>query len=291
MGTDESTFDLNFVPADAWRPPPLDLAHPDIELWRDNDGKICAYGGSLDGTCWMHLPDIATFRFSSDNPQITAIADTSVARGRIVDAYYRTVLPLALQARGIEVLHASAVRTRDGIVALCGVKETGKSTIAYALSQLGFPLCADDAVPFTTSGDIVRALSLPFTIRLRPSSAAFFGTNGMRESQPPPRDARAPIEFPQERLAAVFVLQRYPSEHSTAPPSVTRLAASSAFVSTLTHGYCFSLREDSQRERMVQHYLELAARVPIFEVSFGAGLDWLPAITSAIEGAIMATAE
>ena len=42
---------------------------------------------------------------------------------------------------------------------------------------------------------------------------------------------------------------------------------------------------------MVQHYLDLAARVPIFEVSFGAGLEWLPAITSAIEGAIMATAE
>jgi hypothetical protein len=198
---------------------------------------------------------------------------------------------MALQARGIEVLHASAVRISGGIVALCGIKETGKSTIAFALSQLGFPLCADDAVPFTMSGDMVHALSLPFTIRLRPSSAAFFGTNGMRERQSPPADARAPIELAPERLAAVFVLKRNPSELSSAPPSVTRLTASSAFMSTLTHGYCFSLRDESQRARMVQHYLDLAARVPIFEVSFGAGLEWLPAITSAIEGAIMATAE
>lgn len=279
-------FDLSFAPVDAWPPPPLDPANPDVELWPDNDGTICAYGGSLDGTCWMHLPGVATFRFSQENAQITAIAVASAARGPIVDAYYRTVLPLALQARGIEVLHASAVRMHGGIVALCGVKETGKSTIAYALSQRGYSLCADDAVPFTTSGDVVRALSLPFTIRLRPSSAAFFETDGMREGQSPPPDARTPVALAPERLAAVFVLQRNPAGLSTAPPAVSRLTASSAFMSALTHAYCFSLRDESQRARMVQHYLDLAARVPVFEVRFGAGLDWLPAITSAIEEAV-----
>jgi hypothetical protein len=198
---------------------------------------------------------------------------------------------MALQARGIEVLHASAVRMTSGVVALCAIKETGKSTIAYALSQLGFPLWADDAVPFATSGDRVSALSLPFAIRLRPASAAFFGTNGMRQRQSPPPDAQVPIDLAPERLAAVVILRRNPSELSSAPPSVTRLSASSAFMSTLTHGYSFSLRDDTRRARMVQHYLDLVERVPVFEVSFGAGLQWLPAITSAIEATIMAIAE
>ncbi|HYN80741.1 MAG TPA: hypothetical protein VES88_04510 [Gemmatimonadaceae bacterium] len=283
-------FNLTYAPVDARRPPPLDPASPDIELWRDNDGTICAYGGSLDGACWMHLPDVATFRFSHESGQITAFADASAARGQIADAYYRTVLPLALQARGIEVLHASAVRMHGGIVALCGIKETGKSTIAYALSQRGYSLCADDAVPFTTSGDMAHALSLPFTTRLRPSSAAFFETDGTRERQSPLLDARTPVALAPERLAAVLVLQRNPAGLSTAPPSVSRLTASSAFTSALTHAYCFSLRDESQRARMVQHYLDLAARVPVFEVRFGAGLDWLPAITSAIEEAVAAAA-
>ncbi len=283
-------FDLTFAPVDAWRPPPLDPANPDIELWRDNDGTICAYGGSLDGICWMHLPGVATFRFSQEAAQITAIADGSAARGPIVDAYYRTLLPLALQARGIEVLHASAVRMHGGIVALCGIKETGKSTIAYALSQRGYSLRADDAVPFVTSGNVVSALSLPFTIRLRPSSAEFFESNGIRDRHSPPPDARTPVQLAPERLAAVFVLQRNPDGLSTAPPSVSRLTASAAFMSALTHAYCFSLRDESQRGRMVRHYLDLAARVPVFEVCFGPGLDWLPAITSAIEEAVAATA-
>lgn len=282
-------FDLTFAPADAWRPPPLDPANPDIELWRDNNGAICAYGGTLDGTCWMHLPRVATYRFNQEDSQIIAIAVASVARGQIVDAYYRTVLPLALQARGIEVLHASAVRMRGGIVALCGIKETGKSTIAYALSQCGYPLTADDAVPFTTSGDAVRALSLPFTVRLRPSSAAFFETDAMREGRSPRPNPRTPLALTAERLAAVVVLQRQ-SGPSIAPPSVSRVTAASAFTSVLTHAYCFSLRDDSHRARMVQHYLDLAAKVPVFEVRFGAGLDWLPAITSGIEEAVATAA-
>lgn len=282
-------FNLTYAPVDARRPPPLDPASPDIELWRDNDGTICAYGGSLDGACWMHLPDVATFRFSHESGQITAFADASAARGQIADAYYRTVLPLALQARGIEVLHASAVRMHGGIVALCGIKETGKSTIAYALSQHGYSLRADDAVPFTTSGDAVCALSVPFTIRLRRPSAAFFEIDGMHERQPPPPDARTPVELVPEPLAAVFVLRRYPDRLSIAPPSVNRLTASAAFMSALTHAYCFSLRDESARARMAQHYLDLAARVPVFEVCFGAGLDRLSVITSAIEEAVAAT--
>ena len=291
MGTDEQTFDLALAPVGAWLPPPLDTESPDIDLWRDNDGTICAYGGSRDGMCWIHLPGVATFRFSLGSSQITAIADASAARSAIVDAYYRTVLPLALQARGIEVLHASAVRIRGRIVALCGIKETGKSTIAYALSQRGYSLCADDAVPFTTSSDVVHALSLPFTIRLRPSSVAFFNTNRMREKQSSPRDTRTRVALTPERLGAVFVLQRNPTGLSTASPSVSRLTASSAFVSALTHAYCFSLRDESQRARMVRHYLDLAARVPVFEVRFQAGLHWLPEITGAIAETFLARAE
>ena len=283
-------FHLTFAEPNALRRPVLDPANPDIELWRDNDGTICGHGGSLDGTYWMHLPGVATFRFSEEDGQITAIADTSAPRDQIADVYYRTVLPLALQARGIEVLHASAVRMRGGIVALCGIMETGKSTIAYALSRRGHSLRADDAVPFTTSGEAVRALSLPFTIRLRPSSAAFFETERIRGRPSLRPDAATPVELSPDRLAAVFVMQRNPDELSSAPPSVTRLTASAAFASTLTHAYCFSLRNEVERGRMMQHYLDLAARVPIFELRFGAGLNWLPAITAAIEDAVAATA-
>jgi hypothetical protein len=283
-------FDLSFAPVNTWRPPPLDEADPDIELWRDTDGTICAYGGSRDGMCWMHLPRVATFRFSQDSSRITAIAETSVPHGMIVDAYYRTILPMALQAHGIEVLHASAVRMCGGIVALCGIKETGKSTIAYALSQRGYSLRADDAVPFATNLGAVSVLSVPFSIRLRAASAAFFQSNKVKDAKRPLPDPQTPLTLSPEPLVAVFVLGRHSDRLSIAPPVASRLTSSTAFMSALTHGYCFSLRDQARRERMVRNYLDLASRVPVFDLRFAPGLAWLPAITNAIEAALAATA-
>ncbi len=71
---------------------------------------------------------------------------TEASPDSIEDTYRRGVLPLVLQLRGHEVLHASAVSTASGLLVLCGVSGTGKSTFAYGLSRRGYPLWADDAV-------------------------------------------------------------------------------------------------------------------------------------------------
>ena len=45
-----------------------------------------------------------------------------------------------------------------------------------------------------------------------------------------------------------------------------------------------SLSQDAERKRrMINHYLELVAKVPVFEVSFPSGLENLPATLDAIE--------
>jgi len=88
----------------------------------------------------MHLPGLATFRFDSQSCNVTAFVDSPDCPDSVLDAFRRAVLPMALQARGLEVLHASAVRTPRGVLALCAVAETGKSTLACGLSQRG-PRC------------------------------------------------------------------------------------------------------------------------------------------------------
>ena len=46
--------------------------------------------------------------------------------------------------RGLLPLHASAVAVGDGCVAFCGARGAGKSTLAAALAQAGYPLLSDD---------------------------------------------------------------------------------------------------------------------------------------------------
>lgn len=246
---------------------------PMATVWRDNDGRPVAFGQTLDDVHWVHLPGVGAYGFTTDADGVRAVPDEGADRELIEDAFRRMVLPLALQAQGREVLHASAVRTPDGVTALCARSGTGKSTIACALSGRGHLLWADDAVCFEIGAERVEALPVPFTLRLRPASAAFFADT-----------AETGVRSPEqaEPLTAVFVLER----SDAGAPQVERLAAAAAFREVLTHGYCFSMQDRGRNAGMVQNYLELVDRVPVHRVRFSEGLEQVEETLDVIEGAL-----
>jgi hypothetical protein len=207
--------------------------------------------------------------------------EPSVEDDLLYDNYYRAALPLALQYFGVEVLHASAVRTRLGVVAFCAVSETGKSTTVAVLSRRGYPLWADDAVPIEIDEDTsgARALAVPFRLRLDAALSPAF------------RDPDRPFHWPEpERLdlasaplAALCVMQRVDSSQTA---EICRLSTIDAVTALLPHSYCFSLMEADRKRLMMRCYIELAARVPTFAVSIATGLERLPAALDQIERTI-----
>src|ERR1700681_3983242 len=162
--------------------PPARAFDPRFEVWRDLEGEVYAYAESCGDEYRMHLPGLASFRFSSRGDEVSAEINGATTEELVLDAYRRRVLPMALQVSGREVLHASAVRSRAGVMALCADSGTGKSTIAFGLNSRGYPLWADDLVAFEVSDHGTHAISLPFNLRLRPSAAALFGVSASRLS-------------------------------------------------------------------------------------------------------------
>jgi hypothetical protein len=67
------------------------------------------------------------------------------------------VLPLISIAHGREALHASAVETPLGAIAIAAPSEAGKSTLARELVRRGWPLFADDVVVLEATGGSVEA--------------------------------------------------------------------------------------------------------------------------------------
>lgn len=245
---------------------------PSATVWREDDGTAVAFGQTIGDVHWVHLPGLGAYSFGSDGATVTALPEEDADRDLVEDAFRRMVLPLALQAQGREVLHASAVRTPDGVIALCARSGTGKSTIACALSERGHLLWGDDAVCFELHADRVEAMPVPFTLRLRPASAEFFpGAVGT--------GVRSPGQ--KEPLAGVFVMER----SEAGPADVERFAAAPAFREVLTHAYCFSMQDRPRTAAMVENYLELVDRVPVFRASFPEGLDRLDELLDAIEAA------
>lgn len=263
--------------------PPAAGDDPGVYVWRDVAGNPCAYGHTVAGRHWMHWPRLASYCFDDDGGEIVAYPAESASPDVIVDTFHRMVLPLALQRRGMEALHASATTIGGRVVAFCAVSGTGKSTLAYSLHQAGHPQWSDDVVVLDVGAAEIAAVPLPFDVRLFPEAAAQFTGDRAR----PRGDARpAPLPSVRTPLGAVCVLVRR-SRHEFGPEvSVERLSSARALAAVLEHAHAFNLTDPARKKTMLQHYLDLVERIPVFEVRFRPGLDRLPAVADGLAAAL-----
>jgi hypothetical protein len=253
-----------------------------FEVWRDGEGAVLAYAESVGDEYWMHLPGLASYRFSSRGDEIAATVTNGAEEELVLDAYRRKILPMALQVCGREVLHASAIRSPAGVAALCADSATGKSTIAFGLNSRGYPLWADDLVAFEISDQLGLAISLPFNLRLRPSAAALFDPDSINTLSATVDENSAPGKETAP-LSAIFVLRRGKSDDAAV--AVRRLSLGEAFAAVLAHAWSFGLQDSGRKRRMIHNYLDLVAGTPVFDICFEPGLANLPNVLDAIERA------
>jgi hypothetical protein len=245
---------------------------------RDQKGTALGTAWTLGERHWIHIRDVATFVVDAGSEQVRAISSSPIDRRLVRDAYYTNVLPIALHiVRGYQGLHASAVRIGDrGVVAFCAASTEGKSTLAYGLSRReGNSLWADDAVALKVGAGSVECIPLPFSVHLRPESAAYF----RRDSEP--GKPRSEGESEPERLAVLFVVRRIAT--GSPPAEVVRLPLSEALPALLPHAYFFGLGELEKRRRIMEDYLEIVARIPVFRLGLTAGFDHFSAALDRIE--------
>lgn len=260
------------------------IGDPGVTVWHGPGGQVGAYGYRLGDTCWVRVPGVASYCFDTSRGPVRALPHRSGRSDLVRDTYRRLVLPMTLQVRGLEVLHASGVRLPRGVVALCGVSETGKSTTAYALSRCGYPLWADDAVAFEVVGAEVQAIPLPYRIRLLPDAARYFADDSGSGAASALGVSVAETEVVP--FCAVLVLQRAEESGDGTPVVSRRLGSSDALRAVLAHAHCFDIENPLRKRRMVEHYLALLGRVPVVEVTFRPGLDLLPTVVVGIQQAL-----
>jgi hypothetical protein len=80
------------------------------------------------------------------------------------------VIPLLLSRRERIVLHASAVRTRHGVIAFAGKSGQGKSTLAASFAREGCALVSDDCLVLREESRVWTAIPSYPGVRLWPST-------------------------------------------------------------------------------------------------------------------------
>jgi hypothetical protein len=250
-----------------------------VQVWSNAQGNNYAYGYKQQEICAISFPNLSIYTFTEAVDQVTIFPSPKASRERIDELYYKFVLQYALQVRGFEVLHSSAIETPKGVVAFCGASESGKSSLAFALSKRGYFAWADDAVIFKLVEDKISVFSLPFCIKLRPEPANFFmEKNGLLKNRTSDK-----VEAVNS-LLALFILRRSEKE----PVNVAAIEPKEVFSSILPYAHSFDLNNIVRKEEMIKNYLELSSQIPVFDLSFRTGLENLFPTVDKIEQIIQA---
>jgi hypothetical protein len=146
----------------------IELADPD-RMNRCWNARLAApvWQGRLGDGCHLSIEQAVTgerlFTYGARARfHLSATADRLRCAPRLADpAWLRCmiakVIPSVGVIRGYEALHASAVDSPEGVVAIAGPNGSGKSTLASELMRRGWRLFADDELTLGRANEGIRA--------------------------------------------------------------------------------------------------------------------------------------
>lgn len=158
-------------------------------------------------------------------------------------------LALALAARGVYLLHASAIETAAGVIALVGDSGAGKSTFARFASEAGQVRIADDQLPVRLGG---APAALPHFPQLKLAPEAWY-----------PDDAPAEL-----KLHAVVAFRHEPE---TAASSLTPVLGAAACLLLVRSTVSSRLFGPAALEAHLAAAAAATARLGVFELEFPSG--------------------
>ncbi len=99
-----------------------------------------------DGGYLVRVHDRADFFVDAAGREITCYPDSRTTAQTLRHLFIDQVIPLVLNLRGQDALHATSALTARGVCAFVGPSGTGKSTLAAAFQLAGYPVLSDDCL-------------------------------------------------------------------------------------------------------------------------------------------------
>jgi hypothetical protein len=265
---------------------------PEVNIWRDNGGRVSAFLFRSYGELGICFPKFAAYIFpearGQEQIQIVIAPGPTTTREQVIDHFVRNVIPLLLQSRGILVLHASAVQVRNGVLGLGGTSFSGKSTLACALGTRGYELWADDSLLILTTNEDVQALKTPLVkLRLRPDARRYFGKMDC-VYLPGAINSGGEFELSLSEmhglpLKALCLIHRTQDKERVGLWHHDKLHGHEALGRVLSLANYYDLAELSECRRISESCLKLVNKVPIYNCSYRDGFESIEDVLDEME--------
>jgi len=230
------------------------------------------------GACVLSFPDVGRFDLSTPD-RIILEPDPDACDTVLALFLVGPVLALVMQRRGTLVLHASAVGCDHGAVLFVGASGWGKSTLAAALDNAGFPLLADDVAAVSFAGTRPNVAPASRVLRLWPDSLRALGSDPARlprvrdETEKRFHTIDRPFPDGAVPVTAAYVLGR--ADMPTVQPLDPRLG----FAELVRHTYVARYLARADQVAHFEQCARLAASVPILRLDRTDSLSALPELT------------
>ena len=194
------------------------------------------------------------------------------------------VLGFVMRLRGIVPLHASAVAVGGRAIVFAGDAGMGKSTTAVAFAALGYPVLSDDVVPIVLTENGVLAYPSHPRLTIWPESVeGLFGSAAALPALTATYDKRyldlvGRFRFQSTPLPIEVIYVLSGRAQSPASFGVRTLKPPAALLTLVGHTYGNYLLDGPMRASEFDCVSQVAQRIPVRELTLGAGLSELPRV-------------
>ena len=240
----------------------------------------------------LHYREGTEFFLDRRGTEIAARWPDSLTLDDITAYLLGPVLGFLLRLRGTTCLHASAVAMAGRAVVFVGVEGAGKSTMAGAMAERGFPVLSDDVVPLEERSDTFLAHPGWACVRLWPPSVRALAHMGPAEHwRLAAADGR---RYNLDLLRHGYRFQDHPlplgviyllrtDARPTTVLGLESVSALDAVMSLVANTFAARLLEPAARAKEFDVLTRLVASVPVRRVQNGGSIDRLADLCQAIQ--------
>ncbi len=198
------------------------------------------------------------------------------------------VIPLIVNLSGREALHASALSTPGGAIALVGPTGSGKSTLAGSFLAAGYPLLSDDCLVLAEHGSSVRAVSAYPGLRLwrdartwlfkedgDDTAVAHYTTKRRVRIEASPRTYRAE----PQTLGRVYLLASSPDPERV---EIQPMTAREGLVALIRAAFRLDTTDGAMLTRQLRLLARVVSTVPVRRLVFPRVFERLAAVRETI---------
>ena len=241
----------------------------------------------------LEYDKLVQFVISTNGEQVLYSVSRSDLTPFFCYALLHLVLPFLLHLKSVPVYHAAAVSFQSESLIFFGHSGQGKSTLAAAFAQTGYPVITDDILVIEEQKDRFWAVpGLPW-VRLCPDSVEALFAEDMLPSEGQDADGKhrvdtkmglLPFTTEAKPVHAVYILSEPEPISKNGAVEIAQVPSAEALGLLLSRDSVLAILDRDQVACVLDSLSRLVKTVPVYRLTLDQGLHHLPQVISNIVG-------